>query len=387
MHHHLFFVPGFLGFTRFGGTTGGIDYFVELPALMEATLRGLPGVKDVTSHLVQVTPTGSITARADAVARTISEQLGALPSLEGHAVHLIGHSTGGLDARLVVSPASRLPTQSDSRRRWLDAVRTVVTLNTPHAGTPIASFFASRLGGQLLDLVSTLASDSLARGAFSFPRALATAAARAPRPRGSLWLNRHPLLSAVGALTMGGPALIEYLQSIAVDQGALVQLSPEAMALANAAPIADHPGIRYLSVASMARDRGTFSWLYGKDRPDLLFRLLQRIVSHSTPAYPCSTEGSGQQTDQLARFFGDRQPALTDNDGVVPIHSQVWGELIWAGFGDHMDTVGHFGDEPTGKAEWMVSGAGFTQGRFAAIAGAIAEGLGRPAMERRIKAA
>ncbi len=326
VHHHLFFVPGFLGFTHLGESTGGVDYFIELPVLLEAALKQRPDVTGVTSHFVSVTPTGSITTRADAVAKAIGDVFESLPSAEGHVVHLIGHSTGGLDIRLVVSPGARLPTQSERRLRWLDAVRTVATLNTPHAGTPIASFFASRLGGQLLDFVSSLASDSLARGLFSVPKAATMTALRASLPSASLTLSRHPLLSAIGAWLTGGAALQQWVGSIAVDQGALVQLTPEAMALANAAPIADHPAVRYLSVASMVRERGPFSLglPFGKERPDLLFRLLQRIVSQTVPAYPCTTVTSGQDLGQLAKFFGDARPAVSDNDGVVPIHSQIW---------------------------------------------------------------
>ncbi len=52
-----------------------------------------------------------------------------------------------------------------------------------------------------------------------------------------------------------------------------------------------------------------------------------------------------------------------------------------------MDTVGHFADATTRKVEWMVSGAGFTQGRFTAMANAIAERLGGAPAERLAKVA
>jgi hypothetical protein len=75
---------------------------------------------------------------------------------------------------------------------------------------------------------------------------------------------------------------------------------------------------------------------------------------------------------------------------VVPIRSQIWGELVWAGLADHLDVLGHFRDlrEPseTGvesgappHVDWLSSGSTFDHGRFEALMDAIAAGMLRAA--------
>ena len=52
-----------------------------------------------------------------------------------------------------MAPDVRLPTALD-HRRYTDRVRTVVTVSTPHYGTPVASFFTGLLGQKLLQVLS-----------------------------------------------------------------------------------------------------------------------------------------------------------------------------------------------------------------------------------------
>jgi triacylglycerol lipase len=92
-----------------------------------------------------------------------------------------------------------------------------------------------------------------------------------------------------------------------------------------------------------------------------------------------------RQRRSLNAAFG-RTPGFHANDGVVPIRSQIWGKLVWAGYGDHLDVLGHFrGDEAlvtaTGSAgpprhvDWLCSGSSFDAKTFGAMVDAIAEGL------------
>jgi hypothetical protein len=62
------------------------------------------------------------------------------------------------------------------------------------------------------------------------------------------------------------------------------------------------------------------------------------------------------------------------NDGVVPLTSQVWGELIWVGKADHLDIVGHFPGKG-GHTDWLASGARFNQHRFDAVMDRIVSGM------------
>jgi len=94
--HHIYLVPGFFGFTNLGE----IKYFAHVIDFLERRSRAL-GVR-AEIHVVRTHPTASLPQRAVRVLETIGETMGR----EG-AVHVIGHSSGGLDARLLVAPGSR----------------------------------------------------------------------------------------------------------------------------------------------------------------------------------------------------------------------------------------------------------------------------------------
>ena len=143
--HHIYLVPGFFGFANLGELLyfGHVrDYFVA-----EMARRG------VEAHVVQVLthPTGSIRTRAADLLKSIE----ANSRDDDGPIHLIGHSTGGLDARLFVSPGASLSENVElDVERYARRVRTVVTVSTPHAGTPLASFFLGLFGQKLLQLLS-----------------------------------------------------------------------------------------------------------------------------------------------------------------------------------------------------------------------------------------
>src|SRR5512138_1612332 len=117
------------------GQLATYDYFahVERALVRRFADRGI----DLVTYVVDVAPTASIRRRAvrlaELVARTADDD---------GPIHLLGHSTGGLDARLVASPSVHLPTSADNLG-WLDRLRSLTTLSTPHYGTPLASFFAT----------------------------------------------------------------------------------------------------------------------------------------------------------------------------------------------------------------------------------------------------
>ena len=104
---------------------------------------------DARIHVVRTHPTTSLPRRASRVAETIAATAG---SGDG-PIHLIGHSSGGLDVRLLTAPGVALPTRLDVER-LATRVRTVVTVSTPHHGTPLASFFTTLQGQRLLQLLA-----------------------------------------------------------------------------------------------------------------------------------------------------------------------------------------------------------------------------------------
>ena len=87
--HHVYFVPGLFGF----GRLAGYDYFTHMRKGLEARYRdaGVP----VTFEDVPSPPTSSLRERARVLATTVSRTV----SPNG-IIHLVGHSTGGLDSRL-----------------------------------------------------------------------------------------------------------------------------------------------------------------------------------------------------------------------------------------------------------------------------------------------
>jgi len=142
--HHVYLVPGFFGFTNLGE----LRYFSHVIDFLETRAPAL-GLRAAV-HVVQTLPTASLPRRAARVLETVEETL---PATGDAVAHLVGHSSGGLDVRLAVTPAVALDTSADVERA-ARRVRTVVTVSTPHHGTPLASFFTSLLGQRLLEALS-----------------------------------------------------------------------------------------------------------------------------------------------------------------------------------------------------------------------------------------
>ena len=105
-------VHGLFGFDRIGVPGARFDYF-----------RGVAkhlGSLGCDAHAVKLPAAASVPARA----QELCEAIAALP----HArVDVIAHSLGGLDARYALSKLG-----------LADRVRSLVTIGTPHRGTPIA---------------------------------------------------------------------------------------------------------------------------------------------------------------------------------------------------------------------------------------------------------
>jgi len=110
---NIVLVPGLFGFDRFGP----VEYFNGVASHLEQTFPGLQ-VKAATTN-----PLGSVADRADILAQQIGLLFGA------EEVHLVAHSMGGLDARFLVSHNLIVGAQ----------VKTIVTIATPHSGSPVAT--------------------------------------------------------------------------------------------------------------------------------------------------------------------------------------------------------------------------------------------------------
>lgn len=394
MLHRAYFSPGMFGF----GRLASYDYFVHLERALAARIREKGDT--LQTYVVDVPPTASIRKRAgrlmELVARTCEDD----EDREG-PIHLVGHSTGGLDARLVASPSARLPAPAEACQ-WLPRLASVSTLSTPHYGTPLASFFATVSGQRVLHALSALTFIALSVGAppMAAASALVVAVGRLDRAVG---LDIRLLDRATDALLRilddaRSREVRAYLDAIKEDQGAIVQVMPEAMDLFQAG-IEDRPGVYYQSAAAMAPSPRPMVWLReGLSAPwsalsTPVFAMLYGVTSRADERYPCAASPVEPQAEALLRRSFDELPGFRDNDGVVPIRSQIWGELVWTGYGDHLDVLGHFRDTrprpkrletPRERAEpmhvdWLTSGSGFDVKSFAALTQALADGMHRAA--------
>lgn len=374
--HRLFFAPGMFGF----GRLASYDYFAHVERALERRIRDAGDLAE--SFVVDVPPTASVRKRAARLAELVAQTLAADEEDHDGPVHLIGHSTGGLDARLVASPSAHLPTPPASMA-WLPRLASVTTINTPHFGTPLANFFATVSGQRMLYAVSALTYIALSVGAppLAAASALVMAFGRLDRAIGlEIKLLDRTTDSLLRVLDDARSREVRaYLDAIKGDQGAVLQLSPEAMDLFQAG-VEDRPGVRYQCTVSMAPPPSPTRWARSLVKPwsalsSSLFTTLHGLTARLDPNYPCAAQpDAGEQAEQaLVRAFR-KAPGARSNDGVVPIRSQIWGEVVWAGHADHLDVLGHF-DGGGLHADWLTSGSDFDARRFDELCSSIAKGL------------
>jgi hypothetical protein len=328
--------------------------------------------------------------RAALLAETVSRACGDDPRHQG-VVHLVGHSTGGLDARLVATPDAVLSVGPEMLT-WLPRLRSVSTLNTPHFGTPLAKFFATVSGQRMLYALSAMTFIGLSLGAppMAAASALVVAIGRLDR---ALGLELAILDRATDALLRllddaRSREVRSYLDAIKKDQGAVLQLTPEAMELLHAG-VQDRDGVLYQSTVSMAPPPSAGRFVRSIDGPwaiasAAIFTALYGLTSRLDEQYPCAMPNAGEDSEvALVRAFG-RAPGARANDGVVPLRSQLWGKVVWAGYADHLDVLGHFRDDLARSQgapsegqhrDWLASGADFDRARFGRLMDALATGM------------
>jgi triacylglycerol lipase len=366
--HHVYLVPGFFGFANLGDP----KYFGHVREFLLACFarRGLALHVDV----VATRPTASLPRRAERVLSAIAQTL----HDDAGPVHLVGHSSGGLDIRLLLCPGVALPTDLDVER-WIRQVRTAVTVATPHHGTPLAPFFASLFGRQVLRALSLSTIYLLRFGRLPVTALLELGAAIA-RVDGLVGLNSALLDQLYEQLLHDfSPerrrALARFFSDVEGDQALLTQLTPEAMEVFDACAQL-RPGVRAGSVVTRARPPSLSATLaVGLDPAGqatyVLYRALHRLARLPPDRVPALEDA---QASVLRTAFGTL-PDAAANDGVVPTRSQAWGEVIHAVEADHLDVVGHFGDPARHPPhiDWITTGSGCTAARFEALWNAVVD--------------
>ncbi len=366
----VFLVPGFFGFT----SVGAVSYFEHVEQALGRALRR----RGVEARIVRcmTQPTASIPRRADA----LHDQVLRGGGLKARELHFVGHSTGGLDVRMLLTPGLRVAS-GQSQERIARLTRTAISVATPHHGTPLANRFVTVQGQTLLLVLSALATSGQGRGAI-----LAAAKAIALVARVDDWLGR-----AEGPLDRIAEGLLRkmrfdrsdpvwrYLREIEQDQGAVLQLTPEAIELFDAA-VADRAGIDYgCVVTGVPKPRETFRLKELLDPEYLalraLFRLLHALTAQPHRHYPYPKPAQATQR-RLDRALGFKATPYI-SDGIVPTLSQLHGRVLHVARADHLDVVGHYTLAGGRTADWLPSGAGFTPAAFDATWEAVATAIAR----------
>jgi hypothetical protein len=366
----VFLVPGFFGFT----SVGAVSYFEDVEQTLGRALRR----RGVEARIVRciAQPTASIPRRADVLRRQVLDSGG----LKARELHFVGHSTGGLDMRMLLTPGVKIA-RGDSEERISRLTRTAISVSTPHHGTPLANHFITVHGQTLLLVLSALATSGQGRGAI-----LAAAKAIALVARLDDWLGRTetPLDRIAEGLLRKirfdrRDPVWKYLGEIERDQGAVLQLTPEGIELFDAA-VSDRAGIEYgCVVAGVPEPREAFEMKELLDPEYIalraLFRLLHALTARPHPHYPYPKPTKATQR-LLDRGLGFKATPRT-NDGIVPTLSQLHGRLLHVARADHLDVVGHYTLAGGGTGNWLPSGAGFPPEAFEATWEAVAAAIAR----------
>jgi triacylglycerol lipase len=375
MSRLVFLVPGFFGFT----SVGAVSYFERVEQALGRGLRR----RGIDARIVRcrTQPTASIPQRVNVLRREVQRRGG----LDARELHFVGHSTGGLDVRMLLAPGVKI-SRGGTEERIGRLTRTAISVATPHHGTPLANHFLSIQGQTLLLVLSALATSGQGRGTL-----LAAARAVALVARLDDWLGR-----AEGPLDRLADALLrrirfdhrdpvwKYLAEIERDQGAVLQLTPEGIELFDAA-VVDRASVDYGCIVTgvpKPREHLKVAELLDPEYLALraLFRLLHALAARPHPHYPYPAPSSAAQRG-LDRAFGFKVNPAT-NDGVVPTLSQLHGRVLHVARADHLDVVGHYTLAGGRTADWLPSGAGFKPEAFEAtwdaVAAAIARNASRP---------
>ncbi len=372
-------VPGFFGFGAFGkDTPHPVSYF-------DHVVDAIVGARPVLREWIVVAeppPTGSLSGRArslhDTNATLLADGVGGDRTRRPARVHLIGHSTGGLDARLLMNDRFALdpPPDPAARATVRAAIGTVVTLSAPLHGSPIAV----RLGGVF----------RLALPGLFFLSILAKVREQLHFPWDSTMMEgllemfherRIPNASALLLLAGMSPATaseIERFLGRIVDDPALIDdLRPDRMQALNARVA---PG----DVRALA------SWVTVAPAPHvvpsladvaagplaLVFRQLYATTwtaTASTTFRPADVADGPWLAGADRGLPGDAPRA---NDGVVPSSSQVLGGRAQGIVeGDHLDVIGHYASASFDGTTVFRSGAAFDDARFRMLWQAIAREL------------
>jgi triacylglycerol lipase len=367
-------VPGFFGFGSFGREgRPHITYFDHVIKAMVAARPELEG----RVHVHEPPPMGSLQARVRSLHDAVLQHLGGAlvrgaSGGRGPRIHLVGHSIGGVDARLLANPHYRFHGEDRRlRTRLLRHLGTVVALSAPQHGTPIARSFMRGFPRLLLEgmaVATIMANAGRMTQRLGWPGiGLAYTLFEAVRPR------RGPFIDFLTGMDEETARQIERFRGMVLsDTRILRDLAPEQMAVLNER-LGDH-GTRLVEIVTVApRPSLTRGGLHHLDR-----RAVYALCYAGTARGDFRPQGFPRGPWIASRPPGTEREAVEDgpraNDGIVPASSQTLGgraaRLVLA---DHLDVVGHF--EWRQNTTLFKSGADFGRRQFEELWRFVAEAL------------
>jgi pimeloyl-ACP methyl ester carboxylesterase len=349
MEDVVILVPGFLGFSRLGG----FYYFAE--RLITALRGSLEQPEGGALPVVPVTtlPTNSLRDRQQALLaelQALSARLG-----EVRSFHLIGHSTGGVDAQLLAcmldSEGNRWLPQWDTIR---SKIRSVITISAPHFGTELAD---SRLA-------------LLAKSPLKNPRAIVDEA----RILGGLGRLIPRYLAATAGFNVVAPNdVLRFAWQVIQNRDLVDDLTPRRME-GRRATLAHNPEVRLVCFVTGAHPRTDsarssdplYTDIYdltaghGKATPAVQRR--QRFLAAEVANNPMIVIKNKRVTTVLPAI------SLELNDGVVNSVRQIVhdepSELGGFVVADHADSMGHYD-----RQDALIDGRPYNAGLFHSGAG------------------
>jgi pimeloyl-ACP methyl ester carboxylesterase len=373
-------VPGFFGFEHRGESTYFADRFVAgLRSVLEA--KGVTGVPVVSVSTLGIA--GLAQRQTDLLTelRALETPRQGSPLLGGpRSWHLIGHSTGGVDAALLLRER---PLDGKTRSfarladsgwgEWSDLVERVASVTTiaaPHFGTGLAESPLARLAA---GHPSVAALRDAARAAFALAR------------RGDLGSRIGFAMSATPGLTK----MPYFLLQMSLMNDLARDLCPEVLGPLSAEPLRPSSAGRVFSVATVAPRPAP-------DHPDKLFREMWHWTHSGARKSRVAPPPGARFDDPTLRLRPQGEVTLPpielgDNDGVVSTDRQVLGELTGLVIGDHVDVLGRYRrtsliDAKVIDPGLLTSGADFGDDEFFALLLRVGERVAR-VMQEDLRAA
>ncbi|HEY2511315.1 MAG TPA: hypothetical protein VGI39_10685, partial [Polyangiaceae bacterium] len=365
MKEAIILVPGLFGFAKIGD----ISYFAKVKGLLSDSAD--IASKDIFE--LSPLPTGPLWRRVACV----YDKVVSLRKAGFDRIHLVGHSTGGVDVRLLTSAAYLWPggPSGAEREEFFSAIGRVISISAPHRGTPIAVRLRGTLENSIpfLFLLSILAKSKAKEKRGLGPLAWAASVVGGLAMLTPLKPMVHVTLEQLGGLEKGEALEAEaYLKEIVDCHPLIHELTPAAMLAVNSTLA----GGTRLPVVNFITVSPAVDTLFGVPLPKLGRHAIQRLiymVSYWSTSLAPNEFGDLPGGGWLLEVKPSNLDDLADiaQDGVVPAGSQTMGGELGHSvqklvFADHLDVVGHYPGARGGETVFE-SGAQFDDARMRAL--------------------